>query len=96
MIERAEPVEGAPFRLVSVCRIEPKKGLLDLVEAVHLLHTLAKQPYMLGECFTAVDILYIELFEHLRHMIVPSERIDAYIARGDRPARRRPVPALVG
>ena len=36
-LEREEPAHGQPFRLVSVCRIEPKKGLLDLVEAVHLL-----------------------------------------------------------
>jgi glycosyltransferase involved in cell wall biosynthesis len=35
--ERKEPGDGQPFRVVSVCRIEPKKGLLDLVEAVHLL-----------------------------------------------------------
>jgi glycosyltransferase involved in cell wall biosynthesis len=37
ILERSEPVEGEAFRLVSVCRIEPKKGLLNLVEAVHLL-----------------------------------------------------------
>ncbi len=37
VIQRIEPVEGVPFRLVSVCRIEPKKGLIDLVEAVGLL-----------------------------------------------------------
>lgn len=55
----------------------------------HLLHTLARQPFMLGERFTAVDILYIELFERLRGVLGPSEVIDAYIARGDRPARRR-------
>lgn len=36
-VERTEPPDGAPFRLVSVCRIEPKKGLLDLVAAVALL-----------------------------------------------------------
>ncbi len=36
-LERAEPGEGTPFRLATVCRIEPKKGLLDLVEAVHIL-----------------------------------------------------------
>jgi glycosyltransferase involved in cell wall biosynthesis len=36
VVERHEP-NGGPFRLVSVCRIEPKKGLLDLVDAVHLL-----------------------------------------------------------
>ena len=55
----------------------------------HLLHTLASQPYMLGERFTAVDILYIELFERLRAVLGPSDLIDAYIARGDRPARQR-------
>jgi glycosyltransferase involved in cell wall biosynthesis len=37
IFERAEPVEGEPFHLVSVCRIEPKKGIIDLVEAVSLL-----------------------------------------------------------
>jgi glycosyltransferase involved in cell wall biosynthesis len=37
LLERTEPVDGGPFRLVSVCRIEPKKGLLELVEAVSLL-----------------------------------------------------------
>ena len=37
VMQRAEPADGAPFRLVSVCRIEPKKGLIDLVEAVSLL-----------------------------------------------------------
>ena len=37
VVRRTEPAENAPFRVVSVCRIEPKKGLLDLVEAVHLL-----------------------------------------------------------
>jgi glycosyltransferase involved in cell wall biosynthesis len=37
VVERPEPRNGDPYRLVSVCRIEPKKGLLDLVDAVHLL-----------------------------------------------------------
>jgi glycosyltransferase involved in cell wall biosynthesis len=35
--ERSEPDDGKPFRLVTVCRIEPKKGLIELVEAVALL-----------------------------------------------------------
>lgn len=35
--ERSEPGDGMPFRLVTVCRIEPKKGLVELVEAVGLL-----------------------------------------------------------
>lgn len=39
VLEHAEPANGGPFRLISVCRIEPKKGLLDLVEAVQLLQT---------------------------------------------------------
>ncbi len=34
---RTWPGPGETIRLVTVCRIEPKKGLLDLVEAVHLL-----------------------------------------------------------
>jgi glycosyltransferase involved in cell wall biosynthesis len=37
IMERAEPAEATPFRLITLCRIEPKKGLLDLVEAVSLL-----------------------------------------------------------
>jgi glycosyltransferase involved in cell wall biosynthesis len=37
IMQRAEPAQGEPFRLVSVCRIEPKKGLIELVEAVTLL-----------------------------------------------------------
>ncbi|UZG46074.1 glutathione S-transferase family protein [Caldimonas thermodepolymerans] len=55
----------------------------------HLLHTLGSHPYMMGERFTAVDILYIELFERLRPVLGPHELIDAYIARGNRPARQR-------
>jgi glycosyltransferase involved in cell wall biosynthesis len=35
--ERPDPAANAPFRIVSVCRIEPKKGLIDLVEALALL-----------------------------------------------------------
>jgi glycosyltransferase involved in cell wall biosynthesis len=49
-LERTEPAEGGPFRLVSVCRIEPKKGLLDLVEAVSLLRQrgLQVEAHMVG------------------------------------------------
>jgi glycosyltransferase involved in cell wall biosynthesis len=36
-VERTEPAAGEPFRIATVCRIEPKKGLLELVEAVGLL-----------------------------------------------------------
>jgi glycosyltransferase involved in cell wall biosynthesis len=49
-VERAQPTNGEPFRLVCVSRIEPKKGLLDLVEAVHLLRErgLAVQAHIVG------------------------------------------------
>jgi glycosyltransferase involved in cell wall biosynthesis len=36
-VERREPQADEPFRIACICRIEPKKGLLYLVEAVHLL-----------------------------------------------------------
>lgn len=55
----------------------------------HLERRLAAGPWMLGERFTAVDILYIPLFERLRGLLGPSTAIDAYLARGDRPARQR-------
>jgi len=34
---RRAPAAGGPVRLIAVCRIEPKKGLVDLVEAVSLV-----------------------------------------------------------
>ena len=37
VLERCEPGDDAPYRVVTVCRIEPKKGLLELVEGVSLL-----------------------------------------------------------
>ena len=36
-IKRENPKEGEPFRIACVCRIEPKKGLLYLVEAIKIL-----------------------------------------------------------
>src|SRR6202020_1555388 len=57
---------------------------------INLANTLAKSPYLLGERFTAVDILYISLFEQARALLGKREWIDSYIARGlDRPARQR-------
>jgi glutathione S-transferase len=53
-------------------------------------NALAKSPYLLGERFTAVDILYMSLFEQARELLGKREWIDRYIARGlDRPARQR-------
>lgn len=34
IVSRADPGPGERFRLISVCRLEPKKGLIDLVDAV--------------------------------------------------------------
>lgn len=66
----------------------PYARLNDVMMA-HLEHTLATQPYMLGERFTAVDILYMDLFLRVRALLGPSAAIDAYLARADRPARQR-------
>ncbi|MEY2892401.1 MAG: hypothetical protein RJA98_2309 [Pseudomonadota bacterium] len=66
----------------------PYARLNDAMMA-HLEHTLATQPYMLGERFTAVDILYMDLFLRVRPVLGPSAAIDAYLARADRPARQR-------
>jgi glutathione S-transferase len=52
--------------------------------------TLSGGPFMLGERFTAVDILYMSLFEHSRALLGQSDWIDAYCGRGlARPARQR-------
>jgi glutathione S-transferase len=57
----------------------------------HIEATLTEGPYILGECFTAVDILYMSLFEHARPLLGKSGVLDAYLARADRPARRRAI-----
>ncbi|HEX3951444.1 MAG TPA: glutathione S-transferase family protein [Steroidobacteraceae bacterium] len=52
--------------------------------------TLGGGPFMLGERFTAVDILYMSLFEHSRALLGKRDRIEAYCRRGlARPARQR-------
>jgi glutathione S-transferase len=56
----------------------------------HLHDVIGHQPWMLGDRFTAVDILYIELIERLRALFGPDEVLDRYVMRGaDRPARLR-------
>lgn len=57
----------------------------------HIEETLAQEPFMLGERFTAVDILYMSLFEQARPLLGTSVVLDAYLARADRPARRRAI-----
>jgi glutathione S-transferase len=55
---------------------------------VHIEQTLSVGPYILGDRFTAVDILFMSLFEHARPLLPKSAILDAYIARGQaRPAR---------
>lgn len=63
--------------------------LLDAAMMRHVEATLGGGPYLLGERFTAVDILYMSLFEHARPLLGASAVLDAYLARADRPARRR-------
>lgn len=56
----------------------------------HIEKTLARGPYILGERFTAVDILYMSLFERAGGLLNKSDALDAYIARGaERPAHQR-------
>lgn len=67
------------------------KSMAGLNDAMmrHIEHTLARGPYLLGERFTAADILFMSLFEQARPLLGDSAVLDAYLARADRPARRR-------
>jgi glutathione S-transferase len=56
----------------------------------HVENTLGRSPYILGERFTAADILFMSLFERARELLGKRDWMEAYIARGlDRPARQR-------
>lgn len=55
----------------------------------HLEKVLSAGPYLLGERFTAADILMISLVQQARSLLGPSPALDAYVARGERPARAR-------
>ncbi|MGO9932300.1 MAG: glutathione S-transferase family protein [Steroidobacteraceae bacterium] len=71
--------------------LEANAAMSRLYEAMmsHIEKTLARGPYILGERFTAVDILYMSLFERARGLLGKRDALDAYIARGlDRPARQ--------
>jgi glutathione S-transferase len=53
----------------------------------HLLGTLAKGPYLLGEKFSAADILVVSLGQFLRELLPAGEVIDGYMKRcTERPA----------
>jgi glutathione S-transferase len=82
----AEPL----FYMKGTKMLETDAAMSRLFDAMmrNMEETLAKSPYLLGERFTAVDILYISLFERARELLGKRDWIDAYIARGlDRPAR---------
>jgi glutathione S-transferase len=72
--------------------LQTDAAMSRLFEAMmcNIENTLAKSPYLLGERFTAADILYMSLFESARELLGKRDWIEAYIARGfDRPARKR-------
>jgi glutathione S-transferase len=84
----AEPL----FYMKGTKVLETDAAMSRLFEAMirNMEDTLAGSPYLLGERFTAVDILYISLFERARALLGKGDWIDAYIARGlDRPARHK-------
>jgi glutathione S-transferase len=52
-----------------------------------VLGALARGPYLLGERFSAVDILFTSLGQYMRNMLPAGEPIDGYLGRcGTRPA----------
>jgi glutathione S-transferase len=72
--------------------LERDAAMSRLYEAMlsHVEKTLARGPYLLGERFTAADILYMSLFERTRGLLGNRRLLEEYIARGlDRPARQR-------
>jgi glutathione S-transferase len=72
--------------------LETDRAMSRLFQSMmrHLEKNLSKGPYLLGERFTAADILYISLFEQARELLGKLDWIEAYIARGlNRPARQR-------
>lgn len=55
----------------------------------HIVDILEKNEYLLGQRFTAADLLFMSLFEQARPLLGSSVAIDNYLARADRPARQR-------
>jgi glutathione S-transferase len=84
----AEPL----FYMKGTKALETDPAMSRLFQSMmrHLEKNLSKGPYLLGERFTAADILYISLFEQARELLGKLDWIEAYIARGlNRPARQR-------
>ena len=78
---RQEPSATEPFRIVSVCRIEPKKGLIYLIEAIRLLQDKGFQVHFhhLG----GVD--HQEYFEQLKSRIKELNVSDVFHLEGSQP-----------
>jgi len=84
----AEPL----FYMKGTGVLEKDVAMSRLYEAMmcNVEKTLAQGPFILGERFTAVDILYMSLFERARELLGKPEWIESYVARGlARPARQR-------
>lgn len=68
---------------------DPAMAYLNAAMMQHIVEILQSNSYFLGEQFTAVDLLFMSLFEQARPLLGVSVAIDHYLARADRPARRR-------
>jgi glutathione S-transferase len=69
---------------------DPAMSRLYSVMMRHIEETLMGNPFVLGERFTAVDILYISLFERSHELLSKYDWIEKYCERGTgRPAYRR-------
>jgi glutathione S-transferase len=73
-----------------VLQTDEAMSRLYLAMMRNIERTLSDGPFILGERFTAVDILYMSLFEHSRAILGQSDLIEDYCRRGlARPARQR-------
>ena len=59
---------------------------------LRLTEAFAKSPYLVGDRFTAADLLYVSTLQWLRSLLPEDKATDAYIARcSGRPAQDRSV-----
>lgn len=70
---------------------DPAMAHLNMAMMQHIVEILERSPYLLGERFSAADVLFMSLFEQARPMLGPSAAIDRYLLHADRPARRRAI-----
>jgi glutathione S-transferase len=80
------------MKAINVLQTDAAMSHLYAAMMENIEKTLARNPYILGERFTAADILFMSLFERASELSGKPDWIAAYIARGiDRPARRRAI-----